>query len=349
MGEFIKLLTERERLEKFLIILLKIIITSVILFQTLNVYVEISEILSGDFAKSHALICVLFYAFGFVIVWFFLWSVCGKFLQFVIYIFSLSSEIREKVFDVFLIVIGVKDIQGRITEKTIRFTKELDLISKGDNGYLKGGESKMVQYFLIGFLGYITLILNENVHIERTYHIIIIIGLLLLILSALMVRIVSDEVETSLLKLRKRYNKFAYFFIVKHAVQSVNHYDYKISEGGGNRKIYLVASNKSLQVLPIIIHPIFEWNKNIGEKNLHDNFNNQFLKGYDNEKLKTNNAYMVLVGNVKPDSFKMMLQKVNNLFYVYAETEEEMDDCIEELFRVIHEKNHKDLLRRIEN
>ncbi len=343
MNDLLKFLVEREKLERLIMILLKITITVTVLFSILNIYASIQEIATGDFLRDHKIVCVLFFSFGFAILWNLIWSYGVVFIQPIINL--LSTKFGKNTFlEIFLLLAGVLDIRLTPTNKAIAFSNELNSLAEKDENPFNEGESKMVQYFLIGLFGYLTLLNAEEISIAWPHHLIIIFALLSMLFTAIMIQSLSEQFDNSLLELRKKYKKVAYFLMVKNAINLLNLSEFNVDVR--SRRIFLKKKEDWMPYPPIIITPSFFWNYDLGCRKLVEEFTKaqmRLLEKGKKEFTETTIRYSVLVSNIKPEIVEKYISKFERAIYIYGETENDINNRIEEMFHVISNENFERL------
>lgn len=247
-----------------------------------------------------------------------------------------------------LFVAGVIEIDGKPKNKVVDFAEELDeMATTNDNTYNETA-IRLFQYFSISLAAYIIFLWSDEVHFNCFTNWIIIGVLALMLIALVAIGSVANYFDTSLLKLRKDFRAQAYFQMVKNALNTNTNRDYKID--ARIRRIFLEKKER-FPYPPIKLTPLYVWNYNLGEKKMVDDLKGA-LKSLSDEdiqkKIQDYPIYNVIVTNIKPEAIREFISKLDMGIYIYAETREDIDNGIEEMFYKINNENFMRLTKKIE-
>lgn len=350
MYNFAKLLTEEpEKLERLIILLLKFLMTLWIALTLFDADITLSEIFNEDVVSNHTLTCILYFSFSLIALWVGIWLIGIEII--VRLLVDLLSSIGKSEYYLkgALFVSGVIDIDGKPKNNVIDFAEELDEMATTDDNTYNETAIRLFQYFSIALIAYIVFLSSEEVHFNCITNGIII-GVLISMLIALMaINSVANYFDTSLLKLRKDFRAQAYFQMVKNALNTTSNRDYKID--ARTRRIFLEKKEK-LPYPPIRVTPVYVWNYNLGEKKMIDDLK-RALKSMSDEdiqkKVQEFPVYNVIVTNIKPEAIREFMSKLDMGIYIYAETRQDIDNGIEEMFYKINNENFERLTKKVES
>lgn len=349
MYNFAKLLTEGpEKLERLIILFLKFLLTLWVTLTLFEVDITLKEIFNDEVFSNHTLTPILVFSFSFICVWIGMWLICINLLLGLI--INLLSKIgnADNRLKAFLWATGVIDINDKPKDNVIIFADELDQMAKEDFNTYSETATRLFQYFSIALVTYIIFLWSKDVVFSTTTNYIIIGVLFVLFLAQISATRMSNYFDASLLELRKKFRKMAYFQITKNALNTITNYDYNINPR--TRRIFLEKKEKHLSYPPIEITPVYSWNYSLDEKKMVDDLRNASEKISDDDSLnitQDNQVYNVIVTNIKPDAVKEFISKLDMGIFIYAETKEDIENGIEEMFYKINKENRKRLNTKV--
>ena len=351
MYNFAKLLTEEpEKLERLIILFLKFLMTLWITLKLFGVDISIDEILKDEVFSKHTLMSILFISFSFIVVWIGIWLIAiGTIVQLLVDFLSKICS-PKKYLKPILWGLGVTDIDGMPKDNVIDFAETLDEMAKSNDDTITETATRLFQYFSVGLIIYIIFKWNNEVTIPYSLNFILIGILILLFASLVILKGCSRYLDTSLLELRKEFTNMAYSQMVNNALKTTTNRDYSIDRR--IRRIFLSKKEEYLPYHPIRVTPVYVWNYNLGEKKMVDDLKKaQINLSKDDAQNHNQNipAYNVIVTNIKPDAVKEFISKLDMGIFIYAETKNDIDNGIEEMFYKINNDNFKRLTDQINN
>lgn len=347
MYNFAKLLTEEpEKLERLILLLLKFIMTLWITTTIFGSDITLQEIFNEDAVSKYNLTSILFFSFCFIITWGIVWLIgVGVIMSILINLLSKIGNSEDKLKS-FLWSAGVIDINDKPKNNVIDFADELDDMAKKDINTYNETATRLFQYFSISLVAYIILLSSNEIKLSSTVNSIVIGVFILTFISLIILTSASNYVDESLLKLRKQFRSMAYFQMVNSALNTSTNYDYNIDTR--TRRIFL-EKKEDFPYPPIRVTPLYVWNYNLGEKKMIDDLKRAHKNISTNEaevQIQNNPVYNVIVTNIKPDSVREFISKLDMGIFIYAETREDINNGIEEMFYKINNENQERLIEK---
>lgn len=351
MYNFAKLLTEEpEKLERLIILFLKFLLTLWVTLTLFGVDITLKEIFNEEVFSNHALTSILFISFSFICVWVGIWLIAVE--SIIRLLVDLLSLIGKPGFYLkgILVIRGVITKDNKPKSKVIDFADELDEMATTNDNEYNDNSIRLFQYFSIALITYIIFIFSDEIVFNCITNTILIIVLLSMFIALIATNNIAIYFDTSLLNLRKRFRKMAYFQMIKNALGSVSNYDYNID--ARIRRIILEKKDENFPYPPIVLTPVYSWNYNLDNKKMIDDLK-RGLKNTSNEdikkKIKDSPIYHVIVTNIKPDAVRDFISKLDMSIFIYAETREDIENGIEEMFYKINNENHERLSKDVES
>lgn len=328
MYNLAKLLTdEPHKLERLIILLLKLLITFHVTGLLFGYDLSVGSIIDNPIPKSASAIQIIYFFVVLVAVWFVLWSILADFVLYHFVIGMLARIGKDKTVFMhtmsFIGVVGEK--AGILTPKSNIISFVEGLSDSEHRSELMETQSRIKEYYLLTVVAYTVLLISASgLALSRAE---IIIGGILVanqMIGCIVLTKFNAYVGENMDSIQRDFQPLAYGQKIMNALAEIKRFECFESPHKG-KKIVL-KRKPGYENLPdtLKILPAFHWNEPLGQDML--------LRMVQARKRKelSGTSYDLILTNIKPTSeISSGIRSQENCAYIYAKDEQEIFSGLE--------------------
>jgi hypothetical protein len=332
MYNLAKLLTdEPEKLERLIILFLKLIITLYLAGLIFNYDFTINSLVENPLPKTLTTSKLILFFVSCIAVWFVFWSTILELLlcEGIVWLFTKWADKRKSLLTVLGFLGVIEERNGRIIKPKkyiILFVESLKLLQ--DKNPLPAVKTRLKQYYIISLGALFVLILSKA--IVCGYILLSLFFILNMLVGCVLFNRVSIYIDENYSALIREFEMLAYsqriYNTILESEYSKNHYD-KPELG---RKI-LLKRKEGYDWVPESIKVVagFHWNTKLGQFYVEEFLNRM----KDKEKESVTERYEYFISNIPlNENIISSVKKRKGFVYIYAIDDEEIFKGLEEAF-----------------
>lgn len=342
MYNLAKLLTdEPEKLERLVILFLKLLITFLAAVILLGFDLSISSIIKDPIPETYSASRLLYFFACFILLWFFLWFIIeGAFYDLPVLIFSKGANTRASVMKM-LSIVGVVnmpnyDLRKKIPKlihpgKHIKIFVEA-LKAQNEERFIEKNTSRLKQYYVLIVASFILLLASKDVDLSCCQRIGVSLIILLLLIGCIVFRQLQRYINDNYDALLREFEPMVYSHMVHQTIKEETFIEqnYNIPEDSWGKQVVNLKKDSYLPFpKQIKIIPAYHWNESFVQQ----------LMEITMAKRKSKNKPIdypcidLYISNVKPtDVVCSLIASQNAIVFIHATNEQEIFDGLEEAF-----------------
>ncbi len=351
MYNLAKLLTdEPEKLERLIILFLKLLITFTATALVFGYDISISSLIDNPIPKTYSASKLVYFFTSLILIWFFLWSVVAELIlyELPVWLCSRTGDKRRTLLEM-LHILDVIKMNSLFTDKPIirpgkyiiPFTEVLK--EQQESRFIDKSTSRLRQYYIISIATFILLLLVKDITLSCGK----IIGCVLLILLLFKVCVYFNKMKSYINdnseELIREFEPMSYSRKVHSAIRENKTIseNYQLPQSGWGKEVINLKPEIS-ELLPtrkyfpkqIKFIPAFHWNNTLGQELMMDGLSKRSKKDVNLDCLT------LFISNISPtDTMSAMVMSQKSIVYIYANSEEEIFSGLEEAFFKIKKQN----------
>lgn len=341
MYNLAKLLTdEPKKLERLIILFLKLLITLHVTGLILGYNLSIGAIIDNPIPKAAASIQIIYFFVIVIAVWFFLWGVICQIILYDVLIGLLSNIGSDRKF-----FFGMMELLGIAEEKNRKVYSKSRIISFTDNlddfykeNIIGEAQSRVKEYFFLTTIAYsVLLISKDSVHLT-TVEIVVggIVSINFLVGCIFLTKILSYIIN-NIDSIKREFQPLAYAEKIVKVMAEIRQFENYERPLSGSRRKYTLERNISNDMLPekLTIIPVFHWNQSFSKKHML-----QLLLNRKQKQLNQNRCEIVVTNIEINDEIASAVKSQNQLIYIYATSETEIFHGLEEWIQLTMKRSN---------
>jgi hypothetical protein len=324
------LIDEPQKLERLIILFLKLLITLHVTDLILGYNLSVGAIIDNPIPKAASSIQIIYFFVIVIAVWFILWSIICQFLLYDVLIGLLSNIGNDRVFfNRVMDVLGVaKEKNNKLYSKShiISFTDSLDDFNKENS--IEEAQSRVKEYFFLITIAYTVLLISNNrVHLTIVEIIVGAIISLNFLLGCIVLTKILSYMAFNLDSIKREFQPLAYAEKIVRVMAEIPQFENYERPLSGARRKYTLKRNSAHDKLPemLTIIPVFHWNQSFSQKHIL-----QLLLDRKQKQVSQNRCEIVVTNTEINDEIASAVKSQNQLVYIYAATNTEMFHGLEE-------------------
>jgi len=326
MYNLAKLLTEApEKLERLIILFLKLLIVLFLCNSLFNYNISISKFIESPIAKDFSISKVIFFIVIIIAVWLLVWNVFAEIILGDLLSFFFSKLVGKVHFYKFLndSLKIIKDKAGtsNIANSIIQF---VDNYLNEFTNTLKEGKSRIRQYYFILTILYFTFIffikdIDLSNWLKWFGGILILFYLLVNVFVNLLYIYITENTD----EMKKLFSRLTFCLMTVKAVEQNPFIKQNYKKSGNLKRLRLDRQNEDKRLPAMFqIFPVYYWNdtliKAVLDKGLQDQTKTE-------RTIKTENFYDVLISNVMPNEENVRnIVKIPHFAYLFCEDKDQI-------------------------
>jgi hypothetical protein len=332
------LIDEPHKLERLIILFLKLLLTLHVTGLILGYNLSVGAIIDNPIPKSASSIQIIYFFVIVIAVWFIIWNVICQILLYDVLIGLLSNIGSDRAF-----FIGMMQFLGVVEEKNkklysksniISFTDKLDELNKEKT--FEVVQSRLKEYFLLTTIAYIVLIISyKKVHLTSVEVVLGAFVFLNLLLGCIAFTKISVYMAYNIDLIKREFQPLAYAEKIVRVMAEISQFENYERPLSGARRKYTLKRKSSYDKLPelLTIIPVFHWNQSFSQKYIL-----QLLLDRKQKQISQNRCEIVVTNTEINDEIASAVKSQNQLVYIYATTNTDIFHGLEEWIQLTLKK-----------